>query len=513
MNEELARWLTESVANGAEIWLDDEHRLHYRITIEQELAGLGGQIALRAADLRAFLRVAPNAVGPFDPSPAQLSIYIASRMNPGSTAHVLRYPRFIASEVDDQLLQECVAWLPRMHPMLAARFVELRGQPSLFFNLRPDAPLSIDRIGSDDPSIVRDWLARRSNTPTDPTSTRLFSVHAARIGASGSERLLLVLVAHHCIVDYISLEEVWRSLAHTHAELASGRAAPVRCDTLGLSDLARLPHWQSCRSTTMAARRAWADRLTCIPECAPILEVAHGRRSSGAGAEFLNVLDAAVVDGIEHFARLAGLTQFSVFFALHALLLLFKCGRPRLCVGLTTSGRTGHPVPRLVGCYVNSVPILLDASCLDEPLVDAVRAIDRQVRAAAAGECVPFVELVRMAPAARSVGRPTMFPTLFTWLDPGREDRSSERAEGSMQFAPFRTPEPMQVGVTHDIVTAVHRSKDDVVIAWSFDDGIHDLNDVQELAGDYERLIAVSVARPFAPVRESLQDQRERITI
>lgn len=503
MTAALIQWLLDIGERGAEIRSDGDGRLHYRLTDALAADGTLARLREHADDLRDYYARVPHATGPYRLGAASAAIYVQARLAPTSISHVLRYPVRVAGDVDRAELARALQSLASRHPMLCTR-VRFDGvEPCLFFDAEPSIALDEDRVDLTVPGVAQRWIERHSTRAIDLERGPACRFHLAR---DTGDAALLLLVAHHAVVDFLSLDVLWRDLDRLYGGQRSGLPAPLPAPTFGLSDLVTLPRWQAGRPAASRQREAWSAVLAALPPPVALPGERRGARSSGWGFAFFRRVGHAVCDALERLASETRTTPFVVTFALHAQQFLRCSGAPALCLGVSTSGRSGHPEPDLVGCYVNTVPVVVDGAIAESSPAEAVRQVERPLREAVSADLVPFAELVRLAPGQRRPDRPLLFRTLFTWLDGSRRERA---AAGSLGIAPYETDGLSRIGVTHDVVLAVHRHATYMSLNWSFDAAVYDARTVLRLADEFDRMLQSLVATRAADVPAAMRERFE----
>ncbi|WP_074711002.1 non-ribosomal peptide synthetase [Arthrobacter alpinus] len=162
-----------------------------------------------------------------------------------------------------------------------------------------------------------------------------------------------------------------------------------------------------------AKLRAWQDALAGAPPELTLPDA--GSRSSGArqpGGQQSFTLGAETATAL---TALAGAQNASLFMALHALLggFLARMGAGNdLVIGSPTAGRTDPALTELIGFFVNTIPIRLDAS--GNPTFRELLATARiSVLDSFDKDDVPFERLVEALNPPRQLGRHPVFQTML----------------------------------------------------------------------------------------------------
>lgn len=336
-------------------------------------------------------------------TPAQRALWFEHELAPAGPAYSLVRAFRVYGELDYPALDRAVARLVVRHEGLRTRFIERDGMP-------------LQVVGTVGPRMRREDL----RAADDATVTARLSVEAARpfdLRAAGPPvRLLLlrrsrtehmlVVAAHHIVVDFWSLTIVVRELSGLYREEVGGCKAglkPLRSSSVqhGLAgyDESLWPYWRSRLEGAPAALDLPLDRPR---------RAARGFR----GAAQPMRLDAELTEGLRRFGRDNGATVFITLLAAFHVLLGRQAGQRDLVVGALASGRESADLAGVVGCFVNLVPVraTIDAGDSFRSLLHRVR--DDLLRDIAhAG--FPFEEIVARLRPARSPGRPSLVQALL----------------------------------------------------------------------------------------------------
>ncbi len=505
----LPEWLADLCHQGVELWFV-LGKLHYRFPVGyQDQAAVLEQLRSRRVELLEYYTQIPGLTGPYRPSQAQLSMVFQSLIRPGHIGHVLRYPVIVNSDpdqndLDRHLLQSALTGLAQRHPMLNARFITQDEQVWMFFALHSKLELQLERFEDAGPQRIQAWIEQHSTLAMDLAEGPLCRVHLAiNRQPDDTAEYVLMIVAHHIVVDHLSLEIIWRDLSHLYTESGCQDKTPLPATGCGLADLAELPHWQA-RSAD-GARQYWQQQLQSVPPPLELPGQQPGAGQSGDGYEFRRLLDADVCTAISGFAEQQRVTEFVVMFTVYGLQLMHRAAS-EVCIGLTTEGRTGHPDRGLVGCFVNTVPVIFQQQLLGFCLAEAVEQSAEAIAAAVSNAGLPFMELVKLAALERQPQRPVLFQTMFSWLATRQFQQTRLNERPSMELLPYASAAPSRVGVTHDIVLAVQDLPDRRYCNWNFDGRMYALPTVMQLADDYQQLLADALAHPDMPLHDLLTD-------
>jgi amino acid adenylation domain-containing protein len=361
---------------------------------------------------------APDGAATFV-SDGQRALWFLQRMAPGSTAyHVARAVRF-TSPVDAAVLGRVFSVLVGRHPALASAFPEERGEPVL--RSAASVPsLELEDAASLTTEALRERLDAEAHRPFDVergplVRARLFT------GAPGGPVLLLVL--HHLVTDFWSLEVLAEELGALYAAEGQGSPAALPPPPPLAPVLLQALQARYTGAEGEALQAWWRERLGGE---LPVLELPTSRPRPrlqsfrGAAVSFrVEPETAARLKALAHAHRA---TPFMALLAGYFAFLRRYTGQDDLVVGTPTTGRTRADLSRQVGYFVN--PVALRASV---PLTQSFSALLARVRStvleALEHQELPFARLVERLQPRRDPSRAPVFQTMFALQSgrPGRE--------------------------------------------------------------------------------------------
>lgn len=234
---------------------------------------------------------------------------------------------------------------------------------------------------------------------------------------------VLVLALHHLACDGHSLQILQREL-HL-AVRAAAEGVTYAPPELSLT----YREWAEAESeggpVRGAALERFRHRLTGAPACHSLPTEFPRDAGSGyrSGVEVLE-LPPGLLDGMRTLAREAKVSPFHLLLTGYAAVLTRLGGEPDLVIGVPTSGRTREGTDQLVGMFVNTVPVRIDAS--GDPTMGelAHRVREEMLRAWDAAD-VPIQDLVRALVTDRDPAVAPLYQLGFNFLDMDGAGRTS----------------------------------------------------------------------------------------
>jgi amino acid adenylation domain-containing protein len=347
-------------------------------------------------------------------SHAQQRLWFLEKLAPGSPLYHLPGAFRLTGPLSFPVLARSLAEVVRRHEILRTTFPSLDGRPVQRIAPSGSSGLPmIDLCGlpaqlrSAELELLRHVEARR---PFDVAQGPLLRACVLR---SGGNEHTVVVTMHHIVSDGWSLGVLVREVAELYRAFSQGEGSPLPELPIQYADFA---HWQRqwLQGEEISRQLAyWRRQLAGAPELLdlptdrprPAVQGFHGQRLP---VEFP---DALVCD-LEALSRRRGVTLFMTL--LGSLIVLFQryTHREDLAVGSPIANRTRPELENLIGFFVNTVVLRVDAS--GEPsfceLLGRVRevALEAQVH-----QDLPFDRLVEELQPTRSLSYTPLFQVVL----------------------------------------------------------------------------------------------------
>jgi amino acid adenylation domain-containing protein len=349
--------------------------------------------------------------GPFPLSFAQQRFWFLTQLSPASAAFNCSEIHRLRGPLDVVLLERSLNEVVRRHDVLRTRFEIVDGVPRQHVDPVVHIVLPLTDLSglAPDDREQRRWadLVEESRRPwtldTGP-------VVRARLWRFASDDHLLLVSMHHIVADGWSQGLLIDELASIYASLTEGRAPSLPELPIQYADFAV---WQ----------REWAEgpeferqlehwkRALDRP---PVLQLpAIGPATAGSrGTHKRFCLAPDLTEGLRALCQAEGVTLFMALLSALALLLSRYTGQEDLVVGAPIANRDRPEVERLIGCFMNPLPIRTDLSG-DPTFRDLLRRVREASLGAFANQHVPFDVLVRNLRSVRDGSTTPLFQVMF----------------------------------------------------------------------------------------------------
>ena len=345
----------------------------------------------------------------------QRQMWFFEQWSPGTATYHTPAACWVDGPLDAPVLRLAYTELVTRHAALRARFLpgtEGSG-PEQVVDDEVRAEWNYHTVStSEDPDAAALALAtedaRRPFDLCEGPPARLLLVRA------GAERHLLVLTAHHMVVDGVALGVLLRDLNTLYRDCAADLAeAPVRYLDVAAAEHDRLNAGELCEQVEF-----WRDRLAGAP---PVLEVPTTRPRPAAqtftGRTATFEVPRELADRMRAISAAAGVTPFTTYLTAFGVLLARFAGQEDLVVGTPVSLRDQTGLAEVIGPLVNTVPVRMDLSG-NPRFADALRRTSDAAMDAYGHKDLPFERLVSELSPQRALTHSPVVQVVF-----GAQDR------------------------------------------------------------------------------------------
>ena len=238
----------------------------------------------------------------------------------------------------------------------------------------------------------------------------------ARLFRLGQDDHVLYFMTHHLIWDGWSFDVFYSEMAALYEAFSKGQPSPLPPLEVDYGDYAQW-HQQAGSAQAQAALTYWTRHLSGGLEPLRLPEDRiRPKHASGQGATEWVQVDRSTADALRRVGNATGATLFMTLLAAYFVLLHRLGGQQQLVVGLPVRNRAEEALERIMGFFVNVLPLKLR---VDPALpFDAFLAQVRQaVVEAFAWQEVPFEALVRALRLPRDLSRSPVYQALFSFQD------------------------------------------------------------------------------------------------
>ena len=373
------------------------------------------QIAARCFELFEASRsavgsVLPAAAGGTDPFPlshGQQALWFLQQLAPESTAYNIASALRIKTKPDEAALRSAFQSLVERHAALRTTFSSVQGRARQQVHEEATASfVSIDASLWDDAALAERFSAEAHHAFDLEHGPLL---RALLFSTAGDEHVLLV-VAHHLVIDFWSLAILLRELGELYAADPTATLAPQTSNYFAYVQLQQqlLAGEEGERLATF-----WQKQLAGE---LPVLNLQTDRPRPAAqtfrGASEPLRLDAELTAQLKALGQAHDATLFMTLLAAFKVLLYRYTGQEDLLVGSPTAGRQAAQFASTVGYFVNPIVVRTSPSGALS-FAEFLQQVRDTTLAAFAHQEYPFALLVKQLQPDRDPSRSPLFQVMF----------------------------------------------------------------------------------------------------
>ncbi|HSE18779.1 MAG TPA: amino acid adenylation domain-containing protein [Pyrinomonadaceae bacterium] len=450
------------------------------------------------------ITVQPAVISPeiaFPLSEGQAALWFLHRLAPQSAAYNVVGGARLRGEVDVAGLQRAFQALVDRHPILRARFEARGGQPVQVIQENVTLFFHEDDVSSLSEDDLRARVAVEARRPFDLEHGPL--IRLALFTRAGGDRLLM-LVAHHIVIDMWSVAVLVSELKSIYEAAARGGAATLPPLEFSYRDFVIWQQQELAGPQGQQLQQYWQKELSGE---LPVLNLNtdHSRPylQTFEGASESIRLDNKTVNQLQELARANVLSTHSLLLAAYAALLYRHTNQEEVIVGCPVSGRTDRRFQSLVGYFVNPAPvrIRLNERMTFRQLLAEVR---ETVQRALTHQAYPFARIVEDVCSDRDPSRSPVFQTTFVFEQPPHFiDRSlsafvlgEEQAQLSLGPLALESVKIDQAISQFDLSMLVAPFEEDLLVALQYNTSLFEPSTIKKMLGHFSVLLDEVAARP-----------------
>ncbi|CAL9585075.1 Chondramide synthase cmdD [Streptomyces sp. enrichment culture] len=422
---------------------------------------------------------------------AQRRLWFLDQMVPGSPAYNVPMSFRVRGPLRHEVLQRAVREVVRRHEALRTRLPSEDGEPWQEILDDLDVPVELVDL-SDDPARLDALVFEAARRPFDLAAGPLLRVTLYRLEP---ELHVVLLNAHHVVVDGWSLGLFWQELFTLCEAFAAGRPSPLPELRVQYADFAV---WQR---EYMAGERLeeqlsyWREQLGDGTENLELpLDRPRPPVQTFSGGDLRVVYPGDLRDELVALCRREGVSLFVVL--LGALnVLLHRCtGQTAIPVGSPVTNRTHMDIEPLIGMFVNTLVHRTDLSG-DPDFHEVLRRVQEVVNGAQQHQEVPFEVLVDALRPERYLSQNPLFQVCFSFLPARPLQAGSALVIEEIEGVRNATSK-------FDLWISVVDRSDELLVEVEYNADVFEPDTVRRLMDAYRVVLHSAVTRPRLRVSE-----------
>ncbi|HWG99513.1 MAG TPA: amino acid adenylation domain-containing protein [Pilimelia sp.] len=356
---------------------------------------------------------------------AQRRLWFLDQMVPDSPAYNVLMSFRLRGPLRHDVLERSVAEIVRRHESLRTTLPSLDGEPWQRVAAHLDVPVPlVDLTGEPDAgrTAALDRLVAAEGRHTfDLAAGPLIRVTMYRLAP---ELHVVLLNAHHVVVDGWSLGLFWHELLTLYDAFAAGRPAPLPELPIQYADYAAWQHERLRAGRLESQVDYWRRQLGAGTDTLDLpLDRPRPPVQTFAGGDLRQVYPGALRAALLEAGRREGTGLFVLLLAALNVVLHRYTGQTGIPVGSPVTNRTRVEIEPLIGMFVNTLVYRTDLSG-DPDFRTVLRRVQEVVNGAHQNQEVPFEAVVEALQPERFLSQNPLFQVCFNFL-PARELHSA----------------------------------------------------------------------------------------
>ena len=433
---------------------------------------------------------------------AQQRLWFLDELEPGTPVYNMPFALKVHGKLNTEALQNALNDLVEQHESLRTVFLATDDEPVQKILSNVTATLNICDLSGQDETAILQHTRKLAKENFNLAKGPLLHLHLLQ---TGTDEYLLLLVIHHIISDLWSMNIFFRDLGKLYERHTSDVAPTPEELSIQYADYAV---WQrKLLSGTRLETHVdyWLRQLGDAPSVLP-LACDHPRPPEpGYRGKWQAInLPASLGKSLQQFAQQSGSTMFMLTFAVFSVLLNKYADEDDIVVGTPISGRQHTNLEDLIGFFLNTLALRVDASG-DPSFTELLKRVKQTALNAYAHQELPFEKLVEELQPERDMSHTPVFQHMFIW----------QESSNTNLTLPGLTTEPA-VLISHDtakfdLTLAVSNTPKGIETGFEYNTDLFDASTIERMLGHYETLLAAVVSNPAAKLSElALLDAPER---
>ena len=346
---------------------------------------------------------------------AQERLWFLDQLAPGNRVFNMSLPLRIQGHLDLDVLHAALNALVARHEVLRSKIVLVDGVPRQQVGSAWPVELEvIDVSGPDARGLARAVTEEVLSLPFDLSSGRVLRFRLVRLAEDDH---VLFAVMHHAVCDVWSLEVIRRDVMTTYRAMTAGNEPNLPPLTVQYGDFATWQRSWLSPDKVESLLGWWREYLKDAPLVLD-LPADHPRPASAtyrAASRGFRV-NAETSRGVQRLAREKSATLFMVLLAAFAAMIARWSGQEDLLIGIPMAGRPRRELEKLVGLFLNTVPVRIRLDG-DPAFCDLVARVRQAVIGGLAHQDVPFEALVEDFAPQRDLNRSPLVQVAFQFVN------------------------------------------------------------------------------------------------
>ena len=488
-------------AKNVELWVDED-KLRYQAPENVLTPELLTEIKQYKEEIIDLLQERTDTVKTDPLSHRQKAPWFLYQLAPNSAAYNVAYAARLVSNADIPVLRQAAIALIERHPLLRTTYTAQHGEPVQTIQENQQVCFSVLEAANWSQDDFHNWLVSESDRPFDLSNGPVIRFNLlfknTLTDASVAKEVILLMTAHHIVVDFWSLELLVSELRVLYEAIKTGFEVALPPQKLQYKDYVR---WENQMLASQQGERLWSYWQKQLAGKLPILNLPTDRPrppvQTYEGASHSFVIEEKLTHKLLKLALGEGVTLYTIVLAAFQVLLLRYTNQEDILIGSPMAGRSLTEFERIVGYFTN--PVVLRADLSGNP---TFRELLCRVRSSVLGalehQDYPFPLLVERLQPLRDPSRSPLYQVAFAWERSHRSEGQVSLMDSDGLIVESITPESK--GAAFDLTLTIFDVTGPLKGIWKYNTDLFDPGTIERMAGHFQTLLEEIVANPIQQI-------------
>lgn len=356
-----------------------------------------------------------SRTSPLHLSYSQQRFWLLDQQTQHSANYSIPFAVELEGDLNIQVFQKCLETIIQRHEIL--RTIVKEGLEGPEQSISPLIDLSfclVDLSFYENPEKASAMLiAEEAKKPFNLSSGPLFRFILLRMHAN---RHIFFLNIHHIVFDGYSINVFLNELNILYQAYRQNLPNPLQELTIQYVDYAYWQHDLLKKHLTEERLSWWLERLNDAPSILNLpIDKPRPHRQTEHGALLEFIIDPSDAIALKKMAQKYDTTLFTVVLTLFHTLLHRYSSQRDIVIGIPISGRSHGHFDSLIGCFVNTLPLRINAK-EESSFAELLKQIKQDVLNAFEYEDIPFEKIIEKLKIERSLSHTPLFQVMFNML-------------------------------------------------------------------------------------------------
>lgn len=346
----------------------------------------------------------------------QMRLWIIYQQDKLDPTYNLQIAFHLKGAVDIEILRQSMDTLFKRHHSLFSVFKKRDGIP--YISISP-LPVVVELIDSSDlpqesaREKILSFAGDQSRIPFDIENGPLFRIFLLK---ESEQSYFFCAIIHHIIFDGFSRRLFVEELNRIYTGLKSGLDDPIEPLKFHSYDFAALEKEELAPDKEKELIDYWKENLKeCPPELKFPYDFPRSKHSRGMGFRERFQISQENSQKLRAFVKDSDTSVFNALLSVMGILFQKSTGMNDICIGIPVSNRRYAPSFKILGFFVDTIPIryvIDEANTFREYLVRSTDVFKKAVQ-----NLLPFDKIVKALQPERIQGLNPFFQISFSWIN------------------------------------------------------------------------------------------------